>query len=344
MKKLLILAAAAALLLASCAKVETNKSLADENIPIAFGAYAGRNITKATTDSYTPKGTTTFTATNQKIGVYAFMGTSTTANFMKDVEVTLAGNGATASQAYDPVKYWPKDETVAENALNFFAYYPYDATGMTRTKLGTSKYGSFAFTVQDAVANQVDLMVADAVVDQYYSTNAQNKGVVPFTFHHALTRVLFQMKAADTYNGTDITVTSLSVSKIKKAGTYTVGTGWGSQATYQTNTIPVPTAALTTTAAPADEAANVFLLLPQTIDADAELSITYKIKDTATSVETTNTKTVKLNTITDGTNAIAAWAANQNVVYTITIGLNPIKFTATISDWDAPTAGAWDIL
>ena len=341
----MILAAAAALVFASCAKNEIT-SFNQEGNAIGFGAYAGRTITKASTDSYAGKGVTTFTATNQHIGVYAYIGTATSATFMNNVDVTLQGAGATASTEYTPLKYWPKEE-IAANALSFIGYYPYNATGITVTNFGTTKYGSFNFTVQDAVADQVDLMVSDAVENQYYSTNS---GVVPFSFHHALTRVLFQMKTDIDYEtkGTTITVNSLEVTNLKNSGTfdlestYSAGS-WGSQAGAKTYAIPVPTTALSTTAAPEDVAANVFLLMPQTIANDAKLNIQYTIKDVATNVETVNNASVQFNTIAATSGAISSWDKNQNVIYTITIGLNPIKFTASITDWLDPTQGAWAI-
>lgn len=342
----MILAAAAALVFASCAKTEITSENSEAKRAIGFGAYAGRTITKASTDSYLKKGESTFSATNQHIGVYAYMGTATSATFMNNVDVTLKTNGADPSDQYTPLKYWPKEE-ISDNAISFIGYYPYNATGIDVTNFGSSKYGSFGFTVQDAVADQVDLLLADAVENQYYSTNA---GVVPFNFHHALTRVLFQMKTDIDYDskGTTITVNSLNVTNLKNAGTFDIQStyaagSWGSQSGDKTYTIPVPASILTTTAAPADEAANVFLLMPQTIGDDAMLNITYTIKDKATNVETVNTKSVKLNTIAAASGAISSWDKNQNVIYTITIGLNPILFTATVSDWLAPTEGAWTI-
>lgn len=346
MKKILIFAASAALLLTACAKVETNTTTAaDENVPIAFGAYAGRNITKATSDSYVPKGATTFTATNQQIGVYAYKGDAAAADFMVNVPVTLASNGSTASADYDPVKYWPKVE-IADNALSFIAYYPYGGAGIDVTAFGTgtSRYGAIGFTVQDAVANQVDLMVAAPVENQYYSTNTTNPGTVPFVFRHTLTRVLFQMKT-DVDANTEIKVTSLKMTSIKNEGTYTVGAtdaSWESVTGTKEYVIPFPTAALTATAAPEDVAANVFLLMPQDIDNAAKLQIEYTVKDKS-GITMANTAEVQLNTITDGNSPIATWAPNQNVIYTITISLKPIKFTATVTDWAAATAGAWNI-
>ena len=356
MKKVLIFAAAAALVLAGCAKNEVVSTVgANEEIPIGFGSYAGRTLTKATTDSYVGPGTATFTATNQHIGVYAYVGTATASTFMNNVDVELLGNGATASTSYTPIRYWPK-EAVPANAIDFIAYYPYGGTGITGAGIGNTTendhYGTLGFTVQDAIADQVDFMYADPVEDQYYSTNG---GVVPFVFHHALTRVLFQVKAADTYTGTTIKVKSLSIDNIKKTGTLTLGATatWGTTPTgAQTYSFPdISSHALTTTAYPEEDpsaspavyadASYVFLLMPQSIADAAMLRIQYEITDDGTGVVTTNNANVQLNTITDGSTPIATWSINQNVVYTITIGLKPIQFTGTVTNWAATTSGNW---
>lgn len=356
MKKFMIFAATAALVLAGCAKNEVTSTVR-EDVPIGFGSYAGRAITKATTDSYVGPGAATFTATNQHIGVYAYVGDATASTFMNNVDVTLATNGTEASTNYSPIRYWPKQE-VAANAIDFIAYYPYGGTGITGAGIGNTTenthYGTLGFTVQDAIADQVDFMYADPVEDQYYSTNS---GVVPFVFHHALTRVLFQVKAAATYTGTTIKVKSLSINNIKKTGTLTLGATatWGTTPTgAQTYNFPdISSHALTTTAYPEEDyssdpkvyadAGYVFLLMPQDIVDAATLSIQYEITDDGTGVVTTNNASVQLNTITDGSSPIATWSINQNVVYTITIGLNPIQFTGSVTPWADPTSGSWTL-
>ena len=342
MKKYLTLAAIAALTLAACSKVETTSVNDDELVPIGFGAYAGRSLSKASSDSYIAEGST-FSATNQHIGVYAFSGTSTTADFMNDVDVTLAGNGATASDNYSPLKYWPKDETVDANKLSFFAYYPYNGTGISRTNLCTSRYGSIVFTAQAAAADQVDLMVSDAVENQYYSTNS---GVVPFVFHHALTRVLFYFNVDADYHaaGTDIVVTGVTVSNINTVGTLTLastyaGSNWGSQGTPESFSPAYPNTYLTTTAAPTEAAANVFLMVPQTLSNSAKLTVTYTTEDLATHVVKNGTAEVQLNTIEKAAGvAVAEWTKNMNIAYTITLSLKPIKFTATVNPWESLTS------
>ena len=345
MKKFLFIAATAALVLsAACTKTEVTRSMDEEHL-IGFGAYAGRSIdTKASSDNFIASGTT-FSATNQHIGVYAIAGNGTAADFMKDVDVTLVGNGATASQTYSPLKYWPKDETVDANKLSFFAYYPYNGAGITRTNLCTSRWGSIDFTAQGAAADQIDLMVSDAVLNQYYSTNS---GVVPFVFHHALSRVIFYFKVDSDYHtaGTDIVVTDVKLSNIKTTGTFTL-TGTYASSTWAANATPVatfspayPATYLTTTAAPTYADGNVFLMVPQYIEDAAILTVDYTVEDIATHVKTNNTATVQLNTIEAGGAAVTTWTKNMNIVYTITLSLKPIKFTATVTNWDETVTNA----
>ena len=72
---------------------------------------------------------------------------------------------------------------------------------------------------------------------------------------------------------------------------------------------------------------QALLLLPQTLSDDAQLHVTYTI--TTTNPERTITQTQ----IIDLKDVIAAWTMNQQIVYTLNIGLHPIEISATLDDW-----------
>lgn len=134
MKKSLIFAATAAVVLSACAKVDTYKVSTQE--AVSFGVYAGRAVTKAV--SGTDYGTVTTTslqaAASNGFGVFGYYtdaanyASNTKANFMYNQQVTYSGGNWT----YNPVKYWPNEHDASAvstdtDKLTFLAYAPFVA-------------------------------------------------------------------------------------------------------------------------------------------------------------------------------------------------------------------------
>jgi hypothetical protein len=231
MKKIMILAAVAALALTACAKFETEKPVVDE--PIAFGAYAGNALTKA---GAAGEETTTTLQTNG-FGVFAYQTTgdysaSATPNFMYNTKVS------TASWTYSPIKYWPNQiqngNTDSQPAtayqadkVSFFAYAPHvAATAATGVPTGDVTSGITALTtnatagdpkvtykVTNDLDNQVDLLWAvskgAAWTNVAGTTNTPTSGkpylnlqkpaigtAIHFYFKHALAQLKLQAVAA----------------------------------------------------------------------------------------------------------------------------------------------------
>lgn len=154
MKKIVFFAAAAALVLAGCAK---NESFKEAGLDIvSFGAYSGRTITKAgPTDDMNLDALKTL-----GFGVFAtYTGTDAfedadndkgvTNDFMYNQQVTFDGTNWT----YSPVKYWP-NPTNGQNAddqhVSFFAYAPY-ADPEATSPAADNTYGITGFST--AIAN-----------------------------------------------------------------------------------------------------------------------------------------------------------------------------------------------
>ncbi len=361
MKKLLILAAAAALTLASCAKVETTtKTVVDENVPIAFANYIPRSITKAAA-GLVDSGTSF--AQNTQFGVFAWATTQTSSTpwtngtkfagtgapgFMNNVGVTYKGdaNGSEGNNnEYSPTRYWPSGDT--PDGLSFIAYYPYSAT----SPLTANVFGATAFTVASTAATQIDLMVSDVVPDQYYGhTNGSYDGTVDLKFHHLLTKVKFVFKTDNNDNNTTVTLTKAQLKGIFKTNNLTIAYdntkaidlatsfGWGTANTAETFDVtidgvtPATTAKVLSTTATTPTDADVFLMVPQAIADDAQkIDLVWTV--TSDGVTTTNAKTVDLYDILTSTDDRITWDQNSQIVYTITIGPKPIKFTAELVDW-----------
>lgn len=154
MKSSMILAAAAALALAACAKVETINNNAPE--AIGFSVYTGKAATTKAV-SGTDFGTITNTelqASTNGFGVFGYYtdaadyNSSIKANFMYNQQVTYSAG----AWSYSPVKYWPNEHGASAvstdtDKLTFLAYAPFVANNAIATDKGvsiTDKDGSAA--------------------------------------------------------------------------------------------------------------------------------------------------------------------------------------------------------
>lgn len=362
MKKFFLIAAAAIVAFASCSKNES-PVVQDENKAIGFGTYTGRAVTKADATYFIPKSQTYLQ--KQAFGVYAynteatpFTGSITGAKkFMVDERVTFSGASATdatdyTKYTYENKKYWPNDEN--NNLLTFWAYYPYE-------KL-TGGFGANNFTVDTDPTKMVDLLLSDVKEDMTYTkatkvtTETGTVGVVPFTFHHALTRVQFYVKAADNYAGATITLDSLVVKGAYAQGTVTptfVPANADQTTGLTTFEWATPTGAtpaefkVCATAAGAtgtkltkdgaffpvnDTIQAAYLMIPQNID-NVVAEIKYTVTSTDESVDPVVNK-VKVNLKAGD---VTKWDPNKNIKYIFTVGLRPIEFTAIVGDWEDVT-------
>lgn len=181
--------------LAACTQNEEISSLENQKA-ITFDTYVGRDAaTRASVIDVDALETSGFGV----LGYYTRDGWAETAtpNFMYNqmVSVPVLGEDWT----YEPLKYWPADGTIS-----FFAYAPYDedAELSANTEAGTP---TLTYTVPDAVGEQIDLLVAGAQKNQ-------TGDIVNFTFKHALSRIGFGVKLA---NSTDFdAATAIDFSKI----------------------------------------------------------------------------------------------------------------------------------
>ncbi len=232
MKKLVFLAASAAVILASCAKIENDANVATTaQVPVSLGAYSGKAVTKAGT----PGELTNDILKSSGFGVFAYQTTGdaalATPNFMYNTKVSGA------SWTYSPVKYWPNQiqagNTDSQPAtayqadkVSFFAYAPYadhktsfGTTGITGlTANNASGDPKVTYTAGTTLDEQVDLCwgVVNPAADQTWATVAGTnislaKGMpflglqkpalnttIHFYFRHALSQL--NLKAVAAYN------------------------------------------------------------------------------------------------------------------------------------------------
>lgn len=250
----------------------------------------------------------------------------------------------TGQWTYSPLKYWNAGSTYA-----FYAMYPqtvahtFDQTDKNFTISG--------FTVEDAIADQTDLMIAQENTPQPFN-------LVTMTFNHILCNVNFYAQIVSTLQNKGVksaTINSLKITGIKNQGTFTqngfdasskVANGaWGD---YAATTWTSPIIAAT----PVDfsdhkngvmgETGNVLrdmLLLPQPLNAVLTVNYTLTYSDGTT---TTFDKSLPLESILYNGTPLNEWKYNTIYNYIMTLDpthREPGDFTDVAIDWDGTLNG-----
>lgn len=334
----------AALAFVGCEKDEVKIS-ADN--AIEFGTYLGR-------DAQT-KGSvfTTETMQGEKVGfgVFAYYtdnaqySTGAVPNYMNNQQVTYSGG----AWGYTPVKYWPNEAT---DYVSFFAYAPY-REGFSVPASGDPV---ISFAVNTNVANQIDLVAADAVL------NAQKQSIndkVKFTFKHALSRVGFKVEAIideannqgdsatpdvdneHLYNIAD--KTTISVQEVELIGTFNTsgklnlnGATWTADAAKTDSyTLSSPNFAdvagnVTVTPKQLNNESGYLMLIPT-----ETISISIRVKYTVTTEDDnlTDGKSVVVNDITSAEFPFT-FAQGKAYNFVLHLGLTSVKLDAEVADWE----------
>lgn len=298
-----------AFVLGSCsdAVIETAEQWDEKSI--SFSATEGWESAKA----YVPDAAASRVAANgtfeagDQLGIFAYYlpvgsGMATAVpDFMYNQPLTLT---SAAGWTYSPVKCWP-----SEGSLSFFAYYPYNAAGLTLLSNSRTGYPVFDYTAD----GKTDLLVANPLLDQTYETT---HGTVKFHMSHALTKVEIYVKSTD--NVVAKTVTAFSVSAAKRA-TLTcrapldkddIGFGW----TYPSPAIMINFDAATNLTVPGNSNAKrlllcSFYLLPKGENNTFDITYTYA---GANGQETVALKNQPLP-------ALDKWQPGASMVYTVGI-------------------------
>ena len=253
MKKSMILAAVAALVLSACAKVETVKPVVDE--PVSFGVYVPKTTKAGTPGTITTNGAeSTVSLQTEGFGVFATYSdggdyaATIGPNFMYNTKVS------TAAWTYSPVKYWP-NETINDNngasgpanadKLSFLAYAPwvnhkeaYGSTGITGlTANNATTDPKVTYTISTDPSESVDLLWAVAPTGGISYTDVHNTTVevaegmpllnltkpahdytLNFLFKHATSRLALKIIGAFDQvaeGGSLVSPTKVTVSQIR---------------------------------------------------------------------------------------------------------------------------------
>lgn len=358
------IAAMAALTLVSCSSDDLN-SLSDnssKNEAISFDGYLGRSAVAvngsrgSVVDINALKGTD---LDKKGFGVFGYYNTtdhssspdqSFEANLFNNEHVTCL-NGA-ADWEYSPLKYWP-----AQGHVDFYAYAPYE-TGKTLNKktsaASTTTTPTFDFTVANNVADQTDLLWANAENKTKDKLSSADKNKVKFQFAHALSRLGYTVKLEQAYAHATITL-----NKITLAGS-SENAETGAFYTKGTIDLSKPSSENPWTPLDKDNKLKFDWFSNDNTSSDNTLSSDKVIKNSDNEYlfvipqdfSSTNTESNQLYVIVKYTIQYDGGTAQPKVSYTVykkleknflqgnaytinlNIGLTPIEFNAEVNDWN----------
>ena len=219
------------LMAAACSSDDGPETSGDELVPVSFSADVPVLETRSVINDNADLQGVGFGVFAYYTGSSAWASVETTAtpNFMYNQEVTYGD-----AWTYTPVKYWPNDNRPADDEnpaaqgsqahsyVSFFAYAPYNGTGLTLSDNTATDAPTIDYTW--AIGN--DLLYAEPVTDCYkqmpegYGTTT---GHVPFNFKHALAMVEFKVRRKEA-SGSDITLKELNINfDGNTSGTFNLG-------------------------------------------------------------------------------------------------------------------------
>lgn len=370
MKKMLFMAACAAIALSSCSNdAETMTPAANENnAAVAFDSYLARTrATDLTTNA-------SIQANGAGFGVYAYeQGTLPVVdytnsfvapNFFNNQQVTH--NGTAAAWEYTNIKYWPNNPGAM---LSFYAYAPYksnittDVTSNPRLILNGDYNGpALQYKMPAALADGMDLCWGQEYGQTLAPVNKTKPGVgdkIKFNFKHALSRLgfniqVFNDQATDGSGHSDAAAnpieagTTIKVQSLKLIGNFaTSGTlslydgKWdapiANTAEYELNGVLNPTIAAGLKLSDAANELPLFadnttyvLMIP---GGTFKIQITYDV--ITEDAKLPDGKSVVRNVITSD----VAYTSQAGVAtnYHLNIGMTTVKFDASLVEWNTPS-------
>jgi len=278
--------------------------------------------------------------------IYGFQTTAGVVDKIFDDQLVTYDGGS--SWSYTPVKYW--------NSLSSYKFYGAYPAGNYVFDEPTKKYAISGFTVAPAIADQVDLMIAEE-----NSTTPGN--TVTMNFNHLLSQVNFYAKIHENMqkfvNGENKGVvsgyiTGISITGLKNSGNFTqtgfdantfnVTGNWTSGGSYVFPTIPSAPVGYTyvkcgTMSVDDGNVVRDLLMVPQSLSATLTVNYSLTYADGTTS---SFQKSIPLESIKFNNKPLTSW--NMNTIYNYVMTLDPTRavqqdFTGIAVDWDGTTNG-----
>lgn len=284
-----------ALICGACSNDVTLSSPISSGKPIGFSGDIKESITREYSSTNMPTTIGVFAYFTH--GIFADNIATATPNYMYNTELSKAAD--TSTWSYAPILYWPNN---TDDKLSFFAYAPYNSTS-SLSQVATG-YPSFNFALPTDETSETTDLLAASLMDKTYA-----HGIVKFTLKHALTKVHFIIKNADS-DGTSKTISTLSI-KSYRTGTinYTAnGINWTNTSTADFRTYQFITAPLSLNALYTSEVdAGSTLVIPENTNATISFTYNMTIDGEEKTVTATDTQLP----------ATPAWNPGSVITYTI---------------------------
>lgn len=338
MRKVLFYVACATTALYSCTSGESTEN-GFQPEAMTFSTYVSMNSTPSRAldkNSF---------VTNDVIGINACQTNGSldgnfTNNFMNNEVLTKTGEG---KWTYENSKFWPINTS---DRISFVASFPKIAPTISEGKC------SFDFTVKNTVDTQEDFMwstITDAHRSDrngtYQNGVFENPATTPITnvtllFKHALSKIVFNAKAAANYNGTTITVTDIILNNLYGTGTYTLSTtlgkgNWSISGEQNQEYVALTNGTNTVIETYSRPFGSSLLLMPQVLNTTengkSTVTIKYTVKYAAPVMTVNEERTFPLATasLLNGN----AWEQDKIYNYNFNIALDMITFDAVINNW-----------
>ena len=334
------IAAIAALTLVSCSSDDLN-SLSDnssKNEAISFDGYLGRSAVAVNGSRGSVLEIADLKKLKDGFGVFGNYNATGGQNFGSNLfnnEKVYYSSTKPAKWTYDNTKYWP-----TEGHIDFLVYAPY----ADKTTLNNK---SIDFTVSSTIADQKDLLWANAVNQTKEKNSSPNK--VKFQFAHALSRLGYTIKLNDNYTGTTITLNKITLAGSNngtKKAFYSAGTidlSYTPSTTSPTTTslwIPstseeklnfdwVPTNKTLSTTVTKNSDTEYLFVIPQDFSKTEEnADALYVIVEYTIQTGTTATMTSRVSS-----QIKKNFEQGKAYMINLTIGLTPIEFEADVTTW-----------
>lgn len=246
---------------------------------------------------------------------------------------------------YSPLKYWP-----TQGHIDFLTYAPYDVKTALNTTLEGKMTSCINFTVENKVADQKDLLWANAK-DQTKENISTTGNKVKFQFAHALSRLGYTVKLKAPYSDATITLKNITLAGSTDGTTKTAFYKTGTIDLSYTSSTTSPTTSLWT---PSKDKQNFTWFsgdqkLTDNVANNTEYLFVIPQDFSQKTSGADELYVIVEYTIQTGTTALMTSKVYQKIekkfeqgkAYKInlTIGLTPIEFNAEVTEWDESDKG-----
>lgn len=199
------------------------------------------------------------------------------------------------------------------NTINFYAYYPSDISNISHT---AGSAPTLSYTVPNDVVNQIDIMTATT-----NNVTGNTNSSTSLAFSHIFAAVQFSIGSAGMPTGA---ITGISLNNILYKGVYNFNGTWTPDATSKTSfsqTVSVPTNA----GASITSGTQTFMMMPQTLESGANITVTYSNGGTLTQMIT------------------GKWNAGNIYTYNLSYPPRTFNYTGNVQTYTVPITGTYKL-